>query len=797
VRYDAYNNPVGVTGTANFDTTGIASSLREGRLKDDGSTDRATVNGGGTGASYVVQRYDTLRGIARAAYGDETLWYLIAEANALPGNVTPPAGTVIQLPAVTRSSNSASTFAVYNPADAIGDTSPAQIEPPPPPAQGGKGCGGVGMILMVVVAVVATIVTAGAAALVFAGQAVTMGTVFSAGLTALAGGGLVAGTGITIGVGAAIGGAAVGGAIGSIASQAVGIATGVQDEFNWKSVGLSALGAAVTSGIGAMSGGISAAQSGSGNFLGISQKGNPLLYAAARGATNSHVTQGLGSALGLQSFEWKAIAVSAITSPLNAGINDGISSVAGSALRGMGETFSSGVLGVINGATAQAVRMQVYSDGKIDWASIASDAFGNALGNGIVETLQDSALPVEIQGMPRHARDDAHALASNHELDLDSDRDQSWLIDAVKLRNEPWTISDNRRQELVNEAIDRARLSEKSAEEVRVVLRNGGLLDAPEAAVDNDPSVIRFPRVEVRGKAGAAFEPALGAFQADGMAISAGDVAKYVYSNIKERPWLQTALTVLDVAAGPVAWSVREVISATVIGEKLAEAQEFVQETISGRFSAVGYEDDQAFSGGLGAMLVLGVAAGGTQRALASIGNVLTKARRHGAFGRLGQTYVKELGLADGTLISTRPSTSVNKRLYADAWDANAGRLHYRDPATGEWKAVSFSDPLQRDHILSQRQAVDLLKQYGVTNKGDVERILTWDDNFQLLPRSINSSKGDRMGLAWTSYKGEDGVRIDIPLEQQVALQRRQTAIRADMQQWLESQGYKSNGGRR
>jgi hypothetical protein len=102
----------------------------------------------------------------------------------------------------------------------------------------------------------------------------------------------------------------------------------------------------------------------------------------------STVTQGLGSALGLQSFDWKAIAVSAITSPLNAGINDGISAVAGSALKDMGQPFSDGLLGVINGATAQAVRMQVYSDGKIDWASIASDAFGNAIGNSVVEGIQ-------------------------------------------------------------------------------------------------------------------------------------------------------------------------------------------------------------------------------------------------------------------------------------------------------------------------------------------------------------------------------------------------------------------------
>jgi hypothetical protein len=176
--------------------------------------------------------------------------------------------------------------------------------------------------------------------------------------------------------------AAIGGAVGSAASQLVGKAIGEVDQFSWKNVGLAALSAGVTSGLGGVASGISA------GLTTAAGEAGKYLAAAANGVIRSTVTQGLGSALGLQSFEWKAIAVSAITSPLNAGINDGISSVAGSALKGMGETFSSGLLGVINGATAQAVRMQVYSDGKIDWSSIASDAFGNAIGNSVVSGMQ-------------------------------------------------------------------------------------------------------------------------------------------------------------------------------------------------------------------------------------------------------------------------------------------------------------------------------------------------------------------------------------------------------------------------
>jgi hypothetical protein len=214
----------------------------------------------------------------------------------------------------------------------------------------------------------------------------SLGTVFSAGLSVLGGGTVFGGLSASMFLPTTagfVGAAAVGGAVGSIAGQAVGIATGVQDEFSWKSVGLAALGAAVTSGIGALSGGAAAGNNAS--FLGISQAKDPLLFAAARGVTNSLVTQGLGSALGLQSFSWKAIAVSAITAPLNAAINKyGLNEM----LKDTDAFVRDSVTGIVNGTLAQSVRMQVYSDGKVDWASIAADAFGNAIGNSVVSSMQ-------------------------------------------------------------------------------------------------------------------------------------------------------------------------------------------------------------------------------------------------------------------------------------------------------------------------------------------------------------------------------------------------------------------------
>ncbi len=410
--------------------------------------------------------------------------------------------------------------------------------------------------------------------------------------------------------------------------------------------------------------------------------------------------------------------------------------------------------------------------------------------------MRDSHLPDAVRSMGPRAREDARAIASKYNLDLNDASDAAFLVDTVRLRNERDAISDARHEELTNHAINKAGLSTAQAAEVRNALRVGSLLsEAPSGPVLPSPNlIVVLDRVEISGSASPLRGPALGTYAVDNLAIGAGDVAQYVAKNIGERPWLQVALTVLDVAAGPVAFAVREAISASVIGDKLREAQEFVQETISGRFSAMGYGDDEAFSGGVGAMSILGVTVGSARQAIGNVRSVVAKRNHHGAGGRLDPSYVKELGLPAGTSIRTRPDANVNQRLYADAWDKDAQRLRYRDPATGDWKPVSFNDPLTRDHVLSQRNVVDLAKEYGANAK-QVEHLMTWDENFQLLPRSLNSSKGDSMGTNWTSYPGSDGARVPIPLQQQRALQDRQDTIRANMDRWLRDQGLTSRRG--
>src|SRR5262249_4102708 len=105
--------------------------------------------------------------------------------------------------------------------------------------------------------------------------------------------------------------AAIGGAVGSIVSQGLGIALGVQQKFSWGAVAASALSAGVTAGIGsqfAQVGGIAGAL---GVPEGIGQQ-------ALNGAINNAISQGINILTGQQhGFDWRGIAAAAIVAPLS------------------------------------------------------------------------------------------------------------------------------------------------------------------------------------------------------------------------------------------------------------------------------------------------------------------------------------------------------------------------------------------------------------------------------------------------------------------------------------------------
>jgi large repetitive protein len=209
-----------------------------------------TLNGSGNyaagGGMVAVQQGETLQSLAQRIYGNSSLWYVLADANGLSDpNGQLIAGTQLRAPQVNVNSNDANTFRPYNPNDAIGSTTPGLPFITPPPKQN---CNVLATVLMVVIAVVVTVFTAGALA---APAGSSLGTIFATGTTALAGGGsvIVGGAVVgSVGTAAAIGAAAVGGFVGSIASQVVGKALGVVDSFSLRSAVASGLTAGLTAG---------------------------------------------------------------------------------------------------------------------------------------------------------------------------------------------------------------------------------------------------------------------------------------------------------------------------------------------------------------------------------------------------------------------------------------------------------------------------------------------------------------------------------------------------------------------
>lgn len=304
----------------------------------------------------IVQSGDTLRTLAARVFGDAGLWYVIAEENGLTDPDTQlQAGIAVRIPnQVLSLSNTSSSFKPFDVTQALGDTTPTQPAPPPPKK---KGCGVVGQILVIVVVIVVAYLTAGAAAGAF-----TPG----AGAGATAGGAAATGTGFTVAgvsgltAGQAFAAGAIGAAVGSAAGQGVGFALGMQDSFNWKSIAA----AAISGGLGS----------------GVLNVGSSI----ADAAINSAVSQGVNIALGLQdSFNWAAVASAAVAAPLARHAGGKVGGAVGRLGERAGEfagTF-----------TSSAINQLVYasfSGGQINYAQLAADAFGNALGNSIVEGMQ-------------------------------------------------------------------------------------------------------------------------------------------------------------------------------------------------------------------------------------------------------------------------------------------------------------------------------------------------------------------------------------------------------------------------
>ncbi|WP_284361808.1 hypothetical protein, partial [Candidatus Phycosocius spiralis] len=107
---------------------------------------------------------------------------------------------------------------------------------------------------------------------------------------------------------AVIAGGAMAAAAGSIVSQAFGVATGIQEKFDWKGVALAAI-----------SGGVGGAVS---SIAGPAQS---MVGAAIRGAATNAISQGIAVTMGLQDkFSWAAVAAAGVGSAVGHGMRGAI-----------------------------------------------------------------------------------------------------------------------------------------------------------------------------------------------------------------------------------------------------------------------------------------------------------------------------------------------------------------------------------------------------------------------------------------------------------------------------------------
>jgi hypothetical protein len=104
--------------------------------------------------------------------------------------------------------------------------------------------------------------------------------------------------------------------------------------------------------------------------------------------TANALTQGIVKALKMQDhFDWRSLAVAAITAPIAQAVGKGVDDLFG--VQGNAFNFGSRLTSnFVNGVIAQEVRIKVYHQGKMDYDSIAADAFGNALGSAIMEKMK-------------------------------------------------------------------------------------------------------------------------------------------------------------------------------------------------------------------------------------------------------------------------------------------------------------------------------------------------------------------------------------------------------------------------
>jgi hypothetical protein len=522
---------------------------------------------------YTVQDGDTIEGIALRLWGDASYWYLIAEANGLTGAETLAAGRTLTIPnKIHNAHNNSDVYRVYDPNEIIGSTSPNA-----PKAPKKNKCGTFGAIMMVAIAVAVTVVTSGAAV-----AAATSTSLLGAGggIATVMSGGMIG----AVGLGGAIGIGAGAAALGSIASQGFGVATGIQSKFNWAGVALSALAGGVSAGLG-------------------TSFGKDWAAAGARGALSNVITQGIGITSGLQSnFNWAGVAT--------AGIGAGVSNALG--WQGTWGRAGSGIAAGLAAAAGESlITGNSFGDTLISsLPSIIGNTIGNLVAGEIVEREALAGVR-QLEGADGLSRSELRrTLALTQELDATSsalgveggtalERAQAdptfraALLTAGQSQSGGVTLEQAKAASLII-------AGSYGGDSVRQTTSNAlsKLVELPD-----DIHVVASGQGNIFDYAGYAVDALAGV----------GRGGQYISDRIDANPLLHYSLIALDIASGPIAFAARTVIMHSPVGEviegKVGEASDW----ISGQMRGAGIDPERAFYATSGAVLLGGLALGATR----------------------------------------------------------------------------------------------------------------------------------------------------------------------------------------
>ncbi len=246
-------------------------------------------------------------------------------------------------------------------------------------------------------------------------------------------------------LGGAIAAGAFSGAVGSTASQAVGVATGIQDKFSWNQVALAAISAGATKGLSRLKlfGGAGAHATEAAQQTHLLNNAPGLIQQAGLAMSVSIITQGIGVATGMQKeFSWAGVAGAGVGAALGGWVGRHVGGNVGAILASSADAIG-------NAATRSLIEGSDFGDNII--AALPS-VIGNAPANGLIGamTREEELTPV--------AQIEAETLEPSASLDLSALSAQLPTFERVGSNGSFWKVGERTLPAGASDAQVRARV---------------------------------------------------------------------------------------------------------------------------------------------------------------------------------------------------------------------------------------------------------------------------------------------------------------------------------------------------